>query len=497
MGLMRFLTPQRGRVSEEAVQHAYVAGLDCVPTPCHKSWEKNGLLRLERQINDSGNLHIPWQVDGHGELLLSTASLMERERPYHLPVELARGTVNRLRSRADIWQMAGLKLTDELESQMASAVSLFTHAATSQDDAPAAATAAEEAVRVSLDAIVLLGEQYGQQVLEFRREEASPLTTLLAGNLGDELMPTNAAPMFGAAFNSAVVPMTWREMEPVAGERQWSLPDKQVQLCLRYGLRIIGGPLLRLDRDVLPDWVIGYAGDFEQLEACYRDHIWSTVDHYRGQVHLWHCAAGTNACGSLPLSDEQRLRLTVLAIETTRLADPRTPLMVSVNQPWAEYMLDCETDLWPMHFADMLVRADLGVAGLGLEMNLGYWPGGTLPRDMLEISDHVDQWSLLGLPLILLLTMPSSDSEDPKAGGGAGRPLPSPQDGGLSGESQKLEVERLMPMLLAKQSVQALVWNQVFDSMRHKYAHAGVFDMGCMPKPSLSSLISLRRSHLE
>ena len=92
MGLLRFLTPQRDRVEDSAVQMAYVAGLDGIPTASHKSWEDDRLLRLERTTSESGNLHIPWQVEGHGRVLLSTSSLMERERPYHLPVELARGT---------------------------------------------------------------------------------------------------------------------------------------------------------------------------------------------------------------------------------------------------------------------------------------------------------------------------------------------------------------------------------------------------------------------
>lgn len=497
MGLMRFLTPQRERVSDEAVQRAHIAGLDCVPTACWKSWESKDMLRLERPMDDSGNFYIPWQVEGHGEVLLSTASLMERERPYHLPVELARGTVNRLRNRADIWQTGGLRLTEALVSQMKSAVSLFTCAATSQDEPLAAAAAAEEAMRVGLDAIVELGEQYGQQVLEFRREESSPLVTLLAGNMGCEQMPANAEPMFGAAFNSAVVPMAWKTAEPRAGEQQWSLSDKQVQLCLRLGLKIIGGPLMRMDREVLPDWVMEHENDFRQLATCMRDYIWAVVERYRGQVHLWHCVAGMNTNGVPALSDEQRLQLTALAIETTRSADPRTPLIISVDQPWAEYVLGGETQLWPMQFAEMLLRADLGVAGIGLEMNLGYWPGGTLPRDILEISDHIDQWSVLGMPLVLLLTLPSSDSDDPLASEKAGVPLASAQDGGLSMESQKLQVERLTNVLLAKQSVQALVWNQVFDSMPHEYAHAGMFDTSCRPKPSLSSLIAIRRGHLE
>ena len=497
MGLMRFLTPQRERVSDEAVERAYIAGLDCVPTPSQKSWEDERMLCLERAIDESGNLFIPWHVDGHGELLLSTASLMERERPYHLPVELARGTLNRLRSRADIWQMAGLELPDELVAMMKSAVSSFTRAATSQHEEQTASVEAEETVRQSLDAIVLLGEEYARQVLGVRHEETSPLPTVLAGNIGDELMPGNAEPMFGAAFNAAAVPFSWRMVEPSDGELQWSLSDKQMQFCHRCGLKIFGGPVLRLEPAAFPDWASEYHHDFEQLAARVHKHVSSTVERYRGQVHLWHCAASLNTTSDLPLTDEQRLRLAVLVIEVTRRADPRTPVLVSVDQPWAEYMTCHETDLSPMHFAEMLVRAELGLAGIGLEMNLGYWPGGTLPRDILEVSQHIDQWSLLGVPIVLLLTLPSSTEEDPLASQNAGRPLRWASDDGFSQENQKTQVERLLSMLMAKPSVQAVVWNQVFDSIPHKYAHGGLFDAQCMPKPSLSTLIDIRRNHLE
>jgi len=57
-------------------------------------------------------------------------------------------------------------------------------------------------------------------------------------------------------------------------------------------------------------------------------------------------------------------------------------------------------------------------------------------------------------------------------------------------------VDQLFPALLAKQPVQALIWNQVFDSAPHRYAHGGLFDTRDLPKPALSSLLALRREHL-
>jgi hypothetical protein len=343
----------------------------------------------------------------------------------------------------------------------------------------------------------LLGEDYARQVLEFRRAETSPLGTLLAGNLGHELLSPNAEPMFGAAFNAAVVPFPWRKVQPTANQWEWALCDKQMQFCLRHGLKVIGGPLVHLDRDVLPPWVSAHAHDVDAIARQVRQFIAATAERYRGRVHLWHCAAGINKAGDLPLSDEQKMRLTVMAIDAARRVDPRTPVIISFDQPWAEYLAFENSELPPLHFADTLVRADLGIAGLGLEINLGYWPGGTLPRDVLDISQLLDQWSLLGLPLVVLLTLPSSADQDLLARPDIGRPTRPFLADELTPQAQKSILERLLPVFLARQSVQALVWNQVFDAFPHKYSNAGLFNAQGMPKAALSALLAFRREHLE
>jgi hypothetical protein len=497
MGVMRFVTPQPERVSDEVLQRAYVSGWDCIPTRSRMSWESERLLRLDRAIDESGNLYLPWRVRGHGELLLATASLMERERPYLLPVELARGTLNRLRSKADIWSLAGLRLSATVAERIKAAVSSFMEATTQQQDEPRAAASADDAIQRSLDAMLLLGDEYARQVLEFRHQTTSPLSTLLAGNLGYELMKPTAEPMFGAAFNTAVIPFAWRKIQPAEDQWDWSLSDKQMQFCVRYGLKVLGGPLVQLDRDVLPDWVLPRVHEPEWLGRNVQQFITATIERYRTRVHLWHCASGINKPTELPVDEEQGMRLSVLAIETARRLDPRTPLIIGLDQPWGEYLAFDQADLPPMHFADTLIRADLGIAGLGLELNLGYWPGGSLPRDVLEISELVDQWSLLGLPLILFLTCPSSHDPDDSARPDAGRPLAACLAEELTPQTHKALVERLLPVLLAKQSVHALVWNQLFDSVPHKYPHAGLFNIQGLPKPALSVLIALRREHLE
>jgi hypothetical protein len=180
-----------------------------------------------------------------------------------------------------------------------------------------------------------------------------------------------------------------------------------------------------------------------------------------------------------------------------RSLDPRTPVFVSFDQPWGEYLTGGKSGLSPLHFAEMLIRTDLGLAGIGLEMNMGYRADGIYARDVLEINELLDVWSLLGLPLIVMLAIPSSSSVDPRAISAPAKPMPGFIEDPEMPESQKAFADRLIPLLLAKQSVYGVAWNQVFDSLPHHFANAGLFTADDAPKPALGSLLALRRAHLE
>jgi len=131
------------------------------------------------------------------------------------------------------------------------------------------------------------------------------------------------------------------------------------------------------------------------------------------------------------------------------------------------------------------------LAGIGLELNLGYWPGGSVMRDPLEISRLVDRWSQLGVPLVLQLTMPSQDTPDPLARHHE-KPHYCQPFSPFTPTEQAAVMNRLGTLLLAKQPVQALFWNQVRDDLPHDYPFGGLVDMGGKLKPVVSVLAKLR-----
>ena len=112
------------------------------------------------------------------------------------------------------------------------------------------------------------------------------------------------------------------------------------------------------------------------------------------------------------------MQLAVAVLETMRKLDPDTPAMICFDQPWGEYLRRSEFALSPLHFADALVRAGLQLGGIGLEINLGYYPAGTWPAQPARFQPHARSVELHGTcRLHVMLTVPSGDQPDAMARG--------------------------------------------------------------------------------
>src|SRR5205085_2429457 len=89
-----------------------------------------GRLTLTRDADESGSLVAPWAIPNAGRFLVASATLLERDRPYQLPLELARGKVNQVRSQSSDWQMGGLQMPMNLTRQIRNATLAFSKAVT-------------------------------------------------------------------------------------------------------------------------------------------------------------------------------------------------------------------------------------------------------------------------------------------------------------------------------------------------------------------------------
>ncbi len=493
MGLMRFYAPAPDALLPHAVARAHLANIESIPWRSRNGW-KDGLLCIERDdpVSESGTLHIPWDVPGLGQLVLSTCTLMERPAPYHLATELARGTLYRARMSASDLESAEVAIPAPIRNLLDRALAAFLTAAT----VPASADeAAADAIRIASHVIARLCQEVILPRIRLQRESSGPFPSLLAGRLDDPLIDPRTAPTFLDAFHAASLPFRWRDLQPTADQVHYESVDTLVAWCQAQGLRLLGGPLIQTDRGSLPEWICGHANRYDALEEAARRYVRGVVRRYDESMDVWVCAGRLNLPGALGLSEEHRLRLAVAMIETVCDASSQTPVVISFDQPWAEYLAIDNSSLSPLHFADALVRAELGVAGIALEMNLGYWPGGCLPRDLLAISRHLDRWSLLGMPLIIYLTMPSRAGPDPLARGDVQVVPRTGEDPAAPAMDQDL-ARHLLPLLLSKPALHAIVWNQWSDGEPHEFPHSGALDQAGRAKPLLALLGRLRRELL-
>ena len=89
MGLMRLLVHHRDRIPRGGLEHVHICGQDDLPWFARAYFSGNQLV-VERNESDSGRVFVPWRIGQAGPLLIGTSTLMERDQPYLLEVELAR-----------------------------------------------------------------------------------------------------------------------------------------------------------------------------------------------------------------------------------------------------------------------------------------------------------------------------------------------------------------------------------------------------------------------
>jgi hypothetical protein len=151
--------------------------------------------------------------------------------------------------------------------------------------------------------------------------------------------------------------------------------------------------------------------------------------------------------------------------------------------------------LGPLHLADYLVRADLGLAGIVIEVAPGYSAPGSHIRDLFEFSRLLDLYALLNLPLHIWMSIPSSASPDENSDPSVRVELPQwpaqPDEA-----SQASWAARWIAMAVAKPYVRSVALSQIRDAYPHLYPHAGVYRADGTPKPLVPWLKTFRRELL-
>jgi hypothetical protein len=494
MGTISFQLPSATPAAAGAdLDRACVAGgYDNMPVPTTVARDDRQ-LRLVRDVDESGSLVVPWQVDGVGRLMGASATLVERKAPYSLGLELARGKVNQLRGQANDWRTAGLQIPAEIDERIREASHRFGRAVTTPASAEAdadALAALELAYRTGNDLV----RTYVGQMFAARHQRQPKLDTVLGVRLNGPVPPAAAGDV-AAAVNGVSLPMTWKAVEPTESQYKWEAVDAQLAWAAAKGLRVTAGPLIDFSHAGLPDWLWLWEGDLPSLSSFMCDYVETAVGRYHKAVRRWHLTAASNVTDVLKLSEDDLLWLTARLAEAAWQIDPELELVIGVSQPWGEYMARVEHTYSPFVFADTLIRAGLKLAALDVEWVMGVSPRGSYCRDLLEASRVLDMYAMLGCPLQVSLGYPSSAAADPLADpaltAGAGH-----WRDGFTPAAQADWAAEFAAVAACKPFVRAAYWCHLNDAEGHQFPNCGLLDSAGKAKPALGRLRSLREGHL-
>jgi hypothetical protein len=157
-------------------------------------------------------------------------------------------------------------------------------------------------------------------------------------------------------------------------------------------------------------------------------------------------------------------------VEAARQVDEHTQISMRIVQPWGEYLSQTKNRLSPIQFVDTLRRCGVRIAEVNLDIRVGAIPGQTLWRDSLSLSQLLDQWSLLQVPMNVMLTLPTA---------------PSPN--AISDPMQSEWLRQTILMCLSKERVVGIYCSN-WDETNDTTGLTSMIDAKGVPRPALSAV---------
>jgi hypothetical protein len=244
-------------------------------------------------------------------------------------LELCRGTLARVHSQCP----ASVLEEPAVKSALRAAQEHFIRASLQQHDIELTASEAEMSLAICLD---LIHQCLGQKLRSTTAPAmfSSRLTGFQVRGSQELALLERTSKWPG---NAVFFQSSWRESELNPGHWSWRSWQTGLARIKSARRRVVCGPLFRLERHDLPDWLYLWDDDFDTLQSYVCSYIRAAVEQLQRYVNVWYVTAGTNTASELHLGEEQRLRLTLSAVETLRRLDAQTPALVGIKQPWGEY----------------------------------------------------------------------------------------------------------------------------------------------------------------
>lgn len=473
---------ENGPAAEWPLVNAQVLGPDDVGVAGEVSFE-NGRIVCRRVGRHAVALSVMFDTGAMGRLVLQTCLLPVREEPYVLSLELARHRIKTFMVKCEEWQLFDIDPNDPAMIAWEEARQLFTRGINTPDRVEADRLSRASLVR-ALEATERLAALHAD-ILIHRRFGARPASpTTLGVRIVPGRNPATFAELLERDFDLVYLPLNWKDLEPTEGKYDWEPLDRWMLWAQQKGKPVVAGPLVDLSAYAVPEWLYVWQHDYDTLRDLLYDHVEKIVTRYRSVVAVWSVAAGLNTNANFQLTSTQMLDLTRMANLIVRQGSRRTRTMLEIVQPFGEHVGQVRDSLHPLTYIDKIVQEGIRIDCYGVQLVMGQRAHGRGTRDLMQLSNLLDKFFLLELPV--LITRAGVPARDVEADGGWWRTH-------WNAEQQAEWAQRVFRLALSKPYVDSFFWSDLHDSPRADMPACGLVDGENRARPALKLLTEARR----
>lgn len=485
---------QEGAKAEKiCLDGAYAFGQDQIPVRADLVAARGRITCTKRAPGPVG-IALLWAVGQTGRFLLPTTRLPEREEPYNLNLELARGQMQRIAQKREDWGLFDYDSADALTRQFRALRGRFIDALKAPD-APTAARIADE--------VLSKGVTFGEKMALFhadawltRRQSVAPTAGSAFGsrvNLGAS--SAEGGERLREISDFVVIPTPWKHIEPQERQHRFSQIDAWMNWAGRHHRKIHAGPLLSFDEAELPEWLYIWEHDYETLRDLIYERIQQILERYRKRVRVWNVVSGLHAHNSFGLSFEQIMELTRTCCLQVKQLAPRAEVMIELTMPWGEYYARDTRTIPPLLYADMAVQSGIKFDAFGVQLCQGVPADGFYVRDLLQVSSLLDEFMALGKNVhVTAAEVPSAvDPDERDAWAGERDPARAGRwHGPWSPRLQAEWLQALYRVAISKPFVQSICWRNLFETDGHVIPHGALCEQNMEIKVAYRELRNFR-----
>lgn len=479
------------------LRNAYLIGADSNPMRGQVSVEKGTIICEKRELG-SVALALQYDVGDLGRLTLQTCLLPERAEPYLLSLELARHRLMILYTKLEEWSMFDLDAEHPVTRRAERGRSLFVEALCLQNDDPVKADeVAQQCLEIALDGSEELVLAQSDLLLNRRRETGALPRLAIGCGIGMDQGHDRLLASIKANFDFVSLPTPWRALAPNEDEYHWQMMDRWIDWAGRQRVPVIAGPLISFDPVNLPDWLYIWEHDYDTVRELAYEHVQRVVDRYKGVVTGWTIVSGLHINDHFTFNFEQIMDLSRMVAMQVKRVQPTATTMVGIRQPFGEYYSSNTRSIPPMMYADLLVQSALNFDAFAVELLIGQGRPGQYARDLMQVSNVLDQLAVFGKPLSLSTAAPSSPVTEAMLPGVEGNQGVDPDAGywrrPWSPLVQAHWLEAVMQIALSKPYVESVAWRDLVDHPNIELPLSGLIAEDLQPKKAFGRAVQFHR----